>query len=887
MTTSAINVNSLCHRLCRGVRGCGLALAFLATPAWSNGPAPFDLAGPTMDMVVTRGAMILPASEVPHLATGDRLWIKPAFPKTQSAHYLMVVAFLSGPTNPPPESWFYPCKTWKGDCARDGLTVTVPEGAQQALVFMAPETSGDFKGIVAAVRGQPGAFVRATQDLNQAQLDRSRLERYLEAVHRFERANPQALKETAPLLARSLAIKVDERCLDRIPQLQAACLTQDQDALILNDGHSMSIAQTLTSGPVADLVMAASATPELGYGVYSPYIASVLDIVRIFDAFSTAQYQYIPALVSHRDKRLSLTLNTPPSFNDPKSVLVVGLPAIEPPHMPPLRAVNPADIFCASSDQLVLPVEGAPLAFSTHYAHDITLALEGGNGRSVRLPAIADAAKGGYVVHTSGLRAAELGESLSGRLEGYWGFDRYRGPSFQLSNARNTPWTLSAEDEDGLVVGRPDTIHLRADSVSCVDDILLRDANGKDLRVDWRVVQPGQVSVTLPLENAEPGGMTVLVSQSGDVELHPIPIQVYASAARLDDFRLHAGDTEGVLNGKRLDQVASLELEGAWFLPGTLSTEGNSDGLSLNTPDTDIVSAWSPRRDAVALAELKDGRRVKVPVVIEPPRPRVSLIGKHIARPSTGQGTNIVLDAEEQLPQNARMIFSLRAASRFPRDQVIDVAAVDESFSTTLSLADGDIRLENRQVAMVFLEPTKQFGFSAFGPLKFRPRIGDVAGDWQPLATLVRLPQLAGLECPADPARACKLSGSDLFLVEAVAGQPSFDQAVKVSDGYPGASLPVPHPDGSTLYLRLRDDPSVVTQAALEVRTLPPPVPITPAKPAADAAPAPGAERGDVGAAAVSDNTPSSAPAMTSTPDEPTPAEPAPKQTAAGAAVSP
>src|SRR3546814_14152957 len=92
------------------------------------------------------------------------------FPKSQSAHYLMVAAFLSGPTNPPPKDWFFSCKTWTGKCARAGLTVTVPPGAQQVLVFLAPETNGDFEGIVSSVQGRPGAFVRAPQDLNTGTL---------------------------------------------------------------------------------------------------------------------------------------------------------------------------------------------------------------------------------------------------------------------------------------------------------------------------------------------------------------------------------------------------------------------------------------------------------------------------------------------------------------------------------------------------------------------------------------------------------------------------------------------------------------------------------------------------------------------------------------------
>src|SRR3546814_17333603 len=106
----------------------------------ADAPAPVGLSGPTLDAVITCGKTILPASEVPNLAEGDRIWLKPEFPKSQSAHYLMVAAFLSGPTNPPQKDWFFSCKTWTGKCARAGLTVTVPPGPQKVLVFLATVT---------------------------------------------------------------------------------------------------------------------------------------------------------------------------------------------------------------------------------------------------------------------------------------------------------------------------------------------------------------------------------------------------------------------------------------------------------------------------------------------------------------------------------------------------------------------------------------------------------------------------------------------------------------------------------------------------------------------------------------------------------------------------
>src|SRR5688500_7622371 len=133
--------------------------AFFVVSAHAAGPAPFDLKGPTLEVTVAREKTTLPIAQVPHLATGDKLSIKADFPKSQSEHYLLIVSFLRGPTNPPPKNWFFSCETWKKACAEKGLNITIPEDAQQALVFLAPEAGGDFKTLMNAVRGRPGAFV--------------------------------------------------------------------------------------------------------------------------------------------------------------------------------------------------------------------------------------------------------------------------------------------------------------------------------------------------------------------------------------------------------------------------------------------------------------------------------------------------------------------------------------------------------------------------------------------------------------------------------------------------------------------------------------------------------------------------------------------------------
>lgn len=797
-------------------------LCSLAAVRAQAGVAPFDLAGPDLQVSVSRGHETLPIAEVPNLAVGDHLWIRADLPATQSQHYLLVVGFLRGSINPPPRDWFHACETWKRECAQHGLKLTVPDGAGQVLVFLAPQASGDLKTLIGAVQGRPGAFVRTSQDLNQATLDSSRLDAYLRAVHALDESSPGELKEAAPLLGRSLAIKVKESCLDRIAELQASCLMRGQESLILNDGHSTSIVEALTSGPASDLAMEASYTPQLSYGYYSPYIASVLDIARIFGSFTTAHYQYIPALATQHGEVLALTLNTPPSFHDPKSVLVTALPAVEAPQPPPLHAVDPKEIYCARKSSLVLPVEGAPLVFSTGYAHDVHLSLTGSDGKTIDLAAKADARQGGFVVDTSGVGAASLGSIVSGTLQGYWGFEPFGGPAFQLVNARQESWRLAA-DEGAAIVGREDTIHLEASSVSCIDRIMVRDPAGKELEAQWKAVRPTEVEVKLPLQAAQPGQLTLLVKQYGPNPPQPVPLQAFAEAARLESFTLHAGDGQGVLTGSRLDEVAGLAVAGVAFAPGALASSQGVDQLTMTAQDAGAAAALKPGDAGLAKVRLKDGRVLDLEALIAAPRPSVALIGKSVRPSPSDTGTHIQLANDDELPQRARLRFSVRAKSPavFGRDEMLEIATADGSYSTTLSLANGGITLENRSVAIASLDPAQAFGPSAFGPLQFRVVDGGVTGDWQPLATLVRLPKLQELVCPATPELACKLSGSNLFLVDSISTDPAFAHPVQVPDGFPGYALPVPHPKDGQLFVKLRDDPGVVNLASVDTRELP------------------------------------------------------------------
>ena len=795
-----------------------------AVTAWAD-PAPFDLTGPKLEVKVTRAGATLPIAEVPNLKVGDRVWIKADWPAGQSAHYLLVAAFLRGSTNPPPENWFFKQESWEKKTSSEGMTVTVPEGAQQVVVFLAPETGGDYRTLLGAVRGKPGSFVRASQDLNQAMLDRSRLDTYMAAVREINATDPTKLKDAAPLLARSLGMKIDDKCLDRMPELQMACLTQGQESLILNDGHSESIVEALTAGPAGDLAVQLSYTPQANYGFYSPYVGSVMDIARILDTFHTAQYQYLPALATQRDDEIALMLNTPPSFHNPKSVLMTALPAVEAAQPPPLHPVDSKQNYCAEKNSLVLAVDGAPLVFSTGYTHGMILRLKKKDGTFVDEVVKPDAEKGGLELEAKDLSASDFGNTIDASLHGFWGFEKYDGPQFRLENTHAQHWELAAADREALIVGREDTIHLSTDDASCVDTILVKDSAGKELKADWKATGIDQVQVQLPLKEAHPGALQLEVKQFGTVTAQTIPLRAYAAAGHLDSFTLHAGDAQGLLKGSQLEEVATLTLDGVTFTPGKIDPTMGSDELPMVAKDTKAAEKLKQGESAKAQVALSDGRSMTVDVAVGAPRPGVALIGKSVQSSASSTYSNIQLANQDELPQDAKLTFSVRAQSpaAFGRGEQIEVATEDEAFTTTLSLDNGRMTLENAKVALATLDPAKAFGGSAFGPLKFRVIENGTAGDWQPLATLVRLPELHDLKCPSGATEQCRLSGANLFLVDSVASDPQFVNPVEVPDGFPGYVLPVPHPAGGELYLKLRDDPSVVNQVTLAAETLPPP----------------------------------------------------------------
>ncbi|MBS1822309.1 MAG: hypothetical protein JST61_10095 [Acidobacteria bacterium] len=838
-----------------------LSVALPFVPATSRADSGrFDLVGPRIDVRVTRGDRTLPIASVPNLQAGDRLWLFADLPRTQSVHYLLVAVFLRGTTNPPPDSWFTKIETWNKKVREEGVTITVPEEAQQAILFLAPETGGDFSTLKSAVQGRPGIFVRASQDLSEAGFEQARIEKYLDSIRQAPPGDPKALLEHSTFLARTLNLKPNQECFTKPVDQQYNCLTQTGTQTLLNDGHGQTVASMLSSGDTSAFIGAAANTSLMGGGLYSAYVGAIVDLVRLTNNLHTAQYQYIPAIAFPRVEQLNLRLNTPPSFHNPKSVIVIGLPSIQKAVPPPLRAAESRHVTCLLEPTVVLPVEGAPLVFSTAFAHDMYLHVTGGSPRA-DIPLVADAYKGGLVMAPAHERKPLLlpeaaaavpvkGDqgtakeptdpdaprtAVTGTIIGYWGFDPFIGPTLPLQDVPGMGWRLSSDGV--LIAGRENHLNLSSSGTACIDAITLERPNGRQVDVRWKQSdKPSTVDVSLSLKSVDPGAIHLNVRQFGDPETASVTAQTFSEPSQLASLSLHAGDTKAILTGTSLDQVRQITLDSLVFTPSgspvAVPRSETVQTLPVSLPANTAAPNLKPGERLTAKVVLHDGRTLPVPVNVTSSRLEVALLNKSANQPT---GSSIHLANADDLPITQRLTFSLRSKAPFPRNAQVEIADEDETMQTTLSVAAGSLVLQNSHTVLGTFDPLKAFGTSAFGPVRLRALGPDgTPGDWIPLATLVRLPTLDTLRCPYDPAAACTLTGSNLYLVDALSTTSDFGTPVDVPEGFVGNTVSMPRPPKSGFYLKLRDEPESANLVSLapQIQRGPQPAPAPAVAPA-------------------------------------------------------
>ena len=465
---------------------------------------------------------------------------------------------------------------------------------------------------------------------------------------------------------------------------------------------------------------------------------------------------------------------------------------------------------------------------------------------------------------------------ITGTIEGEWGFDHFTGPTLPLQQLPGSGWRIvkvsdtakpekkdAKADADTLIVGHPNHLELTSSGTACVESIELQP---NDTKVDWKLAEakpsadkgkvepkpdptktptPTPVDLTLNLDkDASAGSIHLAIQQFGAKAPDILGTTTFVEPARIEALHVHAGDTVAELTGASLDQVKSLTFKDLTYEPAA-SPDKSGKTLSLTLSASTKAPNLKPDEKLSAEVHLRDGRILPISGEVLPSRPTVSILSRRVtnAPPST-----IGLSNPEDLALGSQLTFFLKSRASFQRNDKIEIAndisagdqpesatVADQSLHTTLSIANGGLILEDSHTILATFDPLKLFGPSTFGPFHLRALAADgTPGAWIPLATIVRLPTLSSLTCPADIVVPCTLGGSALYLMDSISLDPNFTDPTQVPEGFVDTTLAVPHPAAAgqpaTYYLRLRDDPATAQQVTLNVQsdTPPPPPPATP-----------------------------------------------------------
>lgn len=766
----------------------------------------FDLNGPTVNVTVTRAGRTLPIAQVPNLLPNDQLQLQTNLPLTQSNHLLLIVVFLRGTTNEPPDDWFTAVQTWKPAGQRP-IRVTVPDGAQRVLLFVAPETGGDFDSLRSVVKNNPGLFLRASDSLFKASLEQQRIERYLSGMQAVAAEDETVVAARSAKLASALLLKPNADCFKQPVEDQVDCLTQASAPMLLDSGGNTSVSSAISTGASSDFINEASQNDG---GVYSAYVGTIVDLVHLIGLMHTAQYRYIPALTLPNGATLNTRLNAPPSFSNPKSVIVIALPPIRPSRIPDLHLEHDNQIFCLRNPALVLPLRGSKALYSTTFAHDLYLDF-GGPGRSV--PLTLDVVAGGLLLDRSHLMPPPINQPnipfLKATVRGKWGYDNFEGPTLTFQRVGGSDWKLVGAES--LLARRKAQVQLQGNATACLRSVLLI-LPGKDaVSISATpATDSTPITLTLPLDKNEPGTYAVQLLQYGNTSPVTLPIHTYAeSGAHVTAAYLSPDQQTITLLGTEATSIRTITVGNAIFHPVDTPSADNDVEFRIQAP----VALHATEK---ATLQRNDGSTTEVALSTEQPGVMLHVLSLDAQAENVPGELSVQLRTGAAIPLHSTLRFVLSSDGRFTASDTVEIATA-EGATTQLSFVPGStgLVLEDLHTAIGTLDADHAFGESAFGALRLRlVRTNGEKGPWVPLGTLVRRPQLSAMHCIAG---SCVLQGKDLFLIKQLSTSDDFSNAMEVSAVTAGDQLTFSAYSSHvhTLYLRLRDDETATAVVSL------------------------------------------------------------------------
>lgn len=291
-------------------------------------------------------------------------------------------------------------------------------------------------------------------------------------------------------------------------------------------------------------------------------------------------------------------------------------------------------------------------------------------------------------------------------------------------------------------------------------------------------------------------------------------------SARVWQWRAEVSANAVTLLGDAPACVTSISLSGRSIHPTTLKWRSDRHGALEADLPSDLDRDSGPVKITIAGPSGTPSRTLDV-TIPKPGDPQLRLIAIDVER-SRSQDHNLTINLASHQWIDSEALVRLSVGTdrkhHFTAGSKVEFEAGLDGTDKLLAATDA-VTLLDPSSAIISFEPARLLGSGAFGRLRMRTRLDGRDSAWLDIGTLVRTPRLTSLSCPPAVSQPCQLNGEQLYLLDAVSGDPAFSAATRVAFATLATSLMVSRPTADRLFLRLHDAPDADAAVDLPART--------------------------------------------------------------------
>jgi hypothetical protein len=509
---------------------------------------------------------------------------------------------------------------------------------------------------------------------------------------------------------------------------------------------------------------------------YTPYIASLLTVWHLFVKTGHLEYEYLPTTITladpstaRRDELLMglkvPTIRPPAAYSDVLFFTIGDPQASE--HAPLVVSDAPAAGVCERADRFSVPLH---FDHTSRYVNNAAL-LVTPDGRPSYSIALDPRTLAAPVVNRSRFEpSADSGYTVA--LQGRFGFDPIARGAIRLAFPNAAPWTIAAVPNHPPVAGTTLDIVASSASAACLSRAEMQIGSAAPIVLTATQLDAKRVELYGTLADAPAGpaqirfyeddpraGRTFETADALAIQPPPAHVDAASAVASLGDAFIR-------LTGSGLERVRGVIVNGATYFKEATAT---ATAACFDGPPLGGAGLVAGQQITAQLVNDGNAAGQVFPVTLA------------AARPSLASAVTAASASAPHLETSPLIVTLSTSGATLPRQVAVRVRQAgtapatpcDASLPdpTAAPIADADVHVRTAGTVEVDFHPGVLHD-RAFGTLQMQvvDSATGIGSNWVALpGTFARAPDVKQIACPSGTTAMCRLYGTDLAAIDAVA----------------------------------------------------------------------------------------------------------------------